>query len=86
MYHENFPETVSTSCRRSRVAVKITCLVSGDELKEDWVVPTCVYVFREKKTLITLFTKLKAYFKPVLQKIDKIHRLLYAIICSVHMY
>ena len=63
MYHENFPETVSTSCRRSRVAVKITCLVSGDELKEDWVVPTCVYVFREKKTLITLFTKLKAYFE-----------------------
>jgi len=51
------------------------------------VVPTCVYVFRGKqKTLITLFTKLKAYFKPVLQKIDKIHRLLYAIICSVHMY
>ena len=64
---------------------EITCIVSGDRKWRETRWFNCVSISScqgEMEMLVTLFAKLKAYFKPVLQ----IHILLYATTYSVHVY
>jgi len=69
IYHENFPWSLL-----QKGGSEITCIISDDRRRrEDWVVLTCIYIFRWKRKhcdgLIKLFAKLIAYFKPAFLKI-----------------